>query len=426
MAEPVQCLSDGCHKPASPLAKGDQSQYDTLFLGESASPALPCSPSSQTPVSETALRASSVSTADEVTASSSSTPSSEGTQDHIEGLLQRLPDINSLNQKSLPYSVAGTYKRLPPGNRRTVCAACRRSATVCCELPLRSGIWHQKIVEKQSPPAADFRLFKLSARQTCSDSDAWAFASLTGRCAILLVSSPRALSCVYVLVSIVTESCRSTYIVRCTVVFDKSLLRICLFVDELCSTVRMSDIADVDTPQDPVVAGDDCAGGDPPGGALYTWPDDNRPAAGGEPISVPPLGPMTHHPGRARTHPGQPRVPFPPAGFGLSRQPRAILGMGDVVPRLFGGGGDAWVRPRMVNPPGEGVPSGVMPVTLGQPLTPRMGGGELLPVLVDPAYGGSSGSDTAPSMASMRGALAMVRIEDVPVRPRFKCLSDQP
>jgi len=68
----------------------------------------------------------------------------------------------------------------------------------------------------------------------------------------------------------------------------------------------------------------------------------------------------------------------------------------------------------MVNPPGEGVPSGVTPVTLGQPLTPRMGGGELLPVLVDPAYGGSSGSDTASSMASVSGALALVRIEDVP------------
>jgi len=99
MAEPVQCLLDGCHKPASPLAKGDQSQYDTLFLGESASLAPPCSPSSQMPVSETALRALSVSTADEVTASSSSTPSSEGTQDHIEGLLQCLPDDLTLDQK---------------------------------------------------------------------------------------------------------------------------------------------------------------------------------------------------------------------------------------------------------------------------------------------------------------------------------------
>jgi len=47
MVEPVQCLSDGCHKPASPLAKGNQPQYDTLFWGESASPALPCSPSSR-------------------------------------------------------------------------------------------------------------------------------------------------------------------------------------------------------------------------------------------------------------------------------------------------------------------------------------------------------------------------------------------
>jgi len=42
MAKPVQCLSDDGHKPASPLAKGDQSQYDTLFWGESASPAPPC------------------------------------------------------------------------------------------------------------------------------------------------------------------------------------------------------------------------------------------------------------------------------------------------------------------------------------------------------------------------------------------------
>jgi len=120
MAEPVQCLSDGRHKPASPLAKGDQRQYDTLFLGESALPAPPCSPSSQSPVGETALRASSVSTAGEATASSSSTPSSEGTQDHIEGLLQRLPDINSLNQKSLPHSVVGTRRNMAPWIRRAV------------------------------------------------------------------------------------------------------------------------------------------------------------------------------------------------------------------------------------------------------------------------------------------------------------------
>ena len=165
----------------------------------------------------------------------------------------------------------------------------------------------------------------------------------------------------------------------------------------------MSDIADGDTQPDPVVAGDDGSGGDPPGGALYTWSENNRPMAGEEPITVPPLGPMTHHPGRARTHPGQPRVPFPLMDPGLARQPRAILGPGDAAPRLFCGRGDVWVRPRLVNPPGEGVPSGVAPVTLGHPLTPRLGGGGPLPVLVDPAYGGSSGSDTAPSMASMHG-----------------------
>jgi len=38
MAEPVQCLSDDGHKPASLMAKGNKSQCDTLFLGESTSP----------------------------------------------------------------------------------------------------------------------------------------------------------------------------------------------------------------------------------------------------------------------------------------------------------------------------------------------------------------------------------------------------
>jgi len=33
MAKPVQCLSDDGHKPTSLLAKGDKSQYDTLFWG---------------------------------------------------------------------------------------------------------------------------------------------------------------------------------------------------------------------------------------------------------------------------------------------------------------------------------------------------------------------------------------------------------
>ena len=119
-----------------------------------------------------------------------------------------------------------------------------------------------------------------------------------------------------------------TYIVRCTIVFDKSLLRICLGVDELCFAVKMSDMADGDTPQDPVVAGDVSLGADPPGGALYTWSGDNRPAVGGNSTSTPPLGPMARHPGRAHAHPDQPRAPFPPVGFGLSRQPRATPGPG--------------------------------------------------------------------------------------------------
>jgi len=102
------------------LAKGDQPQYDTLFWGESALPAPPCSPSSPAPASETALRASSVLAADEAMASGSSTPSSQGTQDHIEGLLQRSPDINSLNQKLLSRSVVGACRNIAPRVRRAV------------------------------------------------------------------------------------------------------------------------------------------------------------------------------------------------------------------------------------------------------------------------------------------------------------------
>jgi len=121
MAEPVQCLSDDGHKPASLSAKGDKSQYDALFWGESASPVPSDSPSAQMPVGKTALRASSVSTAiDEALASSSSTPSTEGLQDHIESLLQRLPHKISLNQKSLLSSVVGVSKCILPCNRRTV------------------------------------------------------------------------------------------------------------------------------------------------------------------------------------------------------------------------------------------------------------------------------------------------------------------
>ena len=47
MAKPVQCLSDDGHKPASLVAKGDKSQCDTLFWGESASTVLSGSPSLQ-------------------------------------------------------------------------------------------------------------------------------------------------------------------------------------------------------------------------------------------------------------------------------------------------------------------------------------------------------------------------------------------
>jgi len=133
MAEPIQCLSDDSHKPASLMAKGDKSHCDALVMGESASPVSSDSPSSHTSVSETALRASSVSTAiDEATASSSSTPSTEGLQDHIASLLQRLPDKISLNQKSSPNSVVGVYEPMLPCSRQLVPAnAFARTPTGC-------------------------------------------------------------------------------------------------------------------------------------------------------------------------------------------------------------------------------------------------------------------------------------------------------
>jgi len=56
MAEPVQCLSDDGHKPASLMVEGNGSQRDTLFLGESASPISSDSSSPQVSAGETALR----------------------------------------------------------------------------------------------------------------------------------------------------------------------------------------------------------------------------------------------------------------------------------------------------------------------------------------------------------------------------------
>jgi len=81
---------------------------------------------------------------------------------------------------------------------------------------------------------------------------------------------------------------------------------------------------------------------------------------------------------------------------------------------MLSGGGDAWSRPRLIHPPGEGVPGGVAPVVLGRPLTLHLGPAEPLPVLVDPAYGGNSSSNIAPSTSPMRGAMAAINFEDPP------------
>jgi len=301
MAEPVQCLSDDGHKPASPLAKGDQSQYDTLFLGESASPAPPCSPSSQTPASETVLCASSVSTAtDEATASSSSAPSTEGPQDHLEGLLQRLPDINSLNQKSPSFSMVGVGEAVLPcfarfPHEQTLAyppTGYRTRNPEFCSCPLL-----EKVAGNQPPLAAELRLLQLFVCQACSVTDAWACMQLIGRGAILLASSPRALSCAVVSILAKCYCCRSSamYIVRCADIFDRSLLRIYLFDGELTYVAKMSEIADGDTPPDPMVAESRGSSDDPPGGVLYTWPGDHCPVTGGTSRCPPPRHGCTQH-----------------------------------------------------------------------------------------------------------------------------------
>jgi len=186
MAEPVQCLSDDGHKPASLLAKGNKSQYDALFWGESASPVPSDSPSLQMSAGETVLRASSVSTAiDEVTASSSSTPSSEGPHDHIESLLQRLPDKISLNQKSPPNSVVGAYKCISPQNRRPVCADAFGRAPAGYKT---QDLGRLSIGCPQLGPTAyiqllwiaDMRLLQLFVRMACSANNARACMQLIG------------------------------------------------------------------------------------------------------------------------------------------------------------------------------------------------------------------------------------------------------
>jgi len=106
MAEPVQCLSDDGHKPASLMFRGNRYQCDAMLSEESALPVSSSILSSQMYASETEFRTSSVSaTTVKAPASGSSPPSSEGQQDHIESLLQRLPNKLTLNQKSSPNSV---------------------------------------------------------------------------------------------------------------------------------------------------------------------------------------------------------------------------------------------------------------------------------------------------------------------------------
>ena len=139
MTEPVRCLSDDGHKPASLMVDGNRPQRDTLLFGESALPVSSSSLSSQMSAGETELHASSVSTAiDEAMASGSSTSSSEGQQDHIESLLQRLPDKLPLNQKSSPNSVLGVCELALPREGRI------RHATAVASIPIGHKIWNSE------------------------------------------------------------------------------------------------------------------------------------------------------------------------------------------------------------------------------------------------------------------------------------------
>jgi len=227
-------------------------------------------------VGETALRTSSVSTAiDEATASSSSTPSTEGLQDHIESLLQRLPDKTSLNQKSLPYSAVGVGKTVLPCHLRfppeqtfayTPAGYKTRNPERFCSCPL------SRVTAGNQPPlAAEMRLLQLVVHLACSTDDARACVRLIGRGEILLASSSRVTRCA--VVSTVSKSCcrlSVAYIVRCAVAFDRSLLRIYLVNCNLSHAAKMSEKPEGNSQTDPMVVESCGSNSDLHGGAMYS------------------------------------------------------------------------------------------------------------------------------------------------------------
>jgi len=333
MTEPIQCLSDDGHKPASLLAKGDKSQDDALFWGESASPVPSDSPSAQMAVGETALHASSVSTAmDEATASSSSTPSTEGLQDHIESLLQRLPDKISLNQKSPSYSVVGVGKAVlpchswfPPEQTSAYTPAGYKTRNPeFCSCPLL-----EKTAGNQPPLGADMRLLQLFAHMACSTNDVRACAQLIGRCTILLASLPSVARCA--VVSIVSKSCccqlSVAYFVCCAVAFDRSLLRIYLVNCDLPHAAKMSKKPEGDSQTNPMVVESCGSDSSPRGGAMYSWSGDPAPATGWVSGVARPQSFDIRGLGRARPSPGQPCAPFPLVDPSALRHPREITGL---------------------------------------------------------------------------------------------------
>ena len=177
-----------------------------------------------------------------------------------------------------------------------------------CNCPLLTGA-----AENHPPLVADMRLLQLFVRIACSADDARACVQLICRGAILLASSSRVLHCA--VVSIVSSCCCCwlpvAYIVRCAVVFDRSLLHVYLSNCELSLVAKMSEKPEGDSQTDPMVVESCGCNSSPRGGAMYSWSGDPAPATGWESGAARPQGFDIRAPGRARPSPGQPRAPFP-------------------------------------------------------------------------------------------------------------------
>jgi len=155
-----------------------------------------------------------------------------------------------------------------------VLAGCARPTMVFCNCLLSDMAIANRLLL-----AMTMWLSQLLVRAECSIDNA----SLIGRCAKMLASSPKVNN--YAAVSIVVRGncCRLlvTQIVWCATLFDLSLLRIYLIASDSLRAVSMSDVPESTMSTDPKVVEGGDATDDPCGGALYSWPRDLIPASGG-------------------------------------------------------------------------------------------------------------------------------------------------